>query len=141
MDNAERKKRDSLRISYLETEIEDWISCNKNTFLTTVSKRVLKIGDDVFGSDGAANKFLESVLNSGSPHPENFGSDLLYYETSLIDQRHALNLGINLSYELLRVHNCEIQYYIENNLYGLWENLEAAGMSHDNIGQYFESFD
>lgn len=141
MGDKERKQRDSERISYLENELELWIENDKDTFLQTVAARVLSAAEDVFGLNCPAMRFLENTLKTGKPHPAKFNEVVLFHGTSLVKVENAQALGRSMAYELLRIHNREIQYYIENNLYGWWEDLEAAGMSHDNIGRYFEGFD
>ena len=85
--------------------------------------------------------FFESVLKTGTPHPSKFSEALIDKGTSLIDRSAGKRLGRNLAYGLLKIFERDIEYTKEDNLYGLWEILRTADMSHENIGKYFERFD
>ena len=141
MDSEMRKARDAERIAYLERNLEEQIQKNPEGFLQTVRERALRASRDIFGEDTPAMRFMESVLKTGIPHPATFSKILLYRGISLVDPEKAENLGRSIAYELLRVHENDIAYYVENNMYGLWEALEIAGMSHEDIGRYFERFE
>jgi hypothetical protein len=136
-----RKARDAERIAYLENELEDWIGRDPEGFLQTVRDRALLATKDIFGADSPAMRFMDSILATGKPHPATFNELLTYKGTSLIDPQKAQVMGQDIAYELLRVHDGESEHYIENNLYGFWSDLEDAGMSHHDIGRYFERFE
>jgi len=116
-------RENSMRISYLENELERWMKENPNTFLRTVEARVLKAGKDVFGPDSIALRFLESTLKTGKPKPEKFDDVAFAQGVSCINAESAHVLGRCMAYELLRVYDREIEYYTENNLYHFWECL------------------
>jgi hypothetical protein len=140
MDPEERKARDAERIAYLENEIENQIKDNPLKFLDFVCARASLAAKDIFGEDSPAMRFMDSVRSTGKPHPATFSAAFTFKGTSLIDPTKAERVGRNIAYELLRVHDNDAGYYVENNMYGLWEILEDAGMSHNDIGRYFERY-
>ena len=139
--SEELRKRNAERCEYLEGHMDSLLESDLPGFFKNVEKRVFLAANDVYGDNTPAMRFFESVLKTGEPHPLTFNEALLYKGVSLITESEAVDLGWRLGFEILHLHNKDVDYYEENNLYGFWESLEQSGMSHENIGRYFERFD
>jgi hypothetical protein len=138
--SGDLRRRNQGRLNYMREVLEPLLAENAEQFYEEASARVLLASNDVFGPGSSVVDALCSVRTQGLADDNRLSESIAFDQVNLIEPEKAVRLAQLLAYELLCIHNRHLDYFLEEGLMGLWSALETSGMSHADIGRYFERY-
>ena len=138
--SGDLRRRNQGRLNYMYEVLEPLLTENAEQFYEEASERVLLASNDVFGPGSSAVDALCSVRTQGLVDHNRLSESIDFDQVNLIEPEKSVMLAKQLAYELLCIHNRHIDYFLDEIMMGLWSALETAGMSHADIGRYFERY-
>ena len=139
--DPELQKRNRERCKYIDEVMDPLLNTDPDEYLRNISRRIMQAGEDIFGTSSDAVEFLRFVQSGGTRDPATFSYEFVPSNTSSVAKDEAPHLCLMMAYELLWIYRGDLDYFKEDGFYSFWFLLEDAGMSHEDIGRYYERFD
>lgn len=139
MNDTDTRARDAERITYIDNHLLPMLSRDKEAFVRLMRQMLKKAAEDIFGIESRAVAHLMKAHNPSEP--DDFYS-LIQHEANprRINKSASAEIFRTLKHDLRILEDPDPLYFDSEFVFGFWGALEAAGMSHEDIGRYFEQF-